>query len=320
MRSILTIVFGIIISFTAASSSLAESYPSKPVRVVMPFAAGSPTDALARIITTALSTRLKQAFIVDNKPGASGIIGTDTVAKSTADGYTLLFSTNTTQIANQFLFKRIPYNPSKDFSAIAVVGGVPHVLVVNPSLPVKSVSELIQYAKSHPDQIAFPYANSTTRITGSTFRVMTGTAITAVPYKTYPQAVSELLAGQTQMMFIDFATGLPHIRSGKLRPLAVTPNRSSKLPDVPSVSDSLPGFQIGNWAGLFAPAGTPNDIIARLNREVTAIMADAEVQKQIDGIGYELMKPMSPAAFQDFTISERQHYAEIVRKAGIQPE
>ncbi|OVZ59422.1 ABC transporter substrate-binding protein [Pigmentiphaga sp. NML080357] len=301
-------------------SAVSAGYPEKPVNLVVPFAAGSPTDALVRIIAGHLGTRLGQPAVVVNKPGASGIIGTSEVAKAAPDGYTLLFSTNTTQAANAALFKKLPYDPVADFEAIAIVGGVPHVLVVNAALPVATTEELIKYAKSHPEKVAFAHANSTTRITGSTFRVMTGTAILDVPYKTYPQAVAELLGGQTNMMFIDFATGLQHIRSGRLRALALTPQRSEKLPGVRAVSETLPGFVVGNWAGLFAPAGTSQAIVERLNREVNQIIALPEVKAQVDNIGYELNKPMSAREFSRFVESEKAQYAELVKNAGIQPE
>lgn len=304
----------------APTTSSAQTYPNKAVKIVLPFAAGSPTDAVLRIITGPLSKRLGQPVIVDNKPGATGMLGTEFVAKASPDGYTLLFGTNTTQVANKYFFKNLPYDGEKDFAAIAIVGGVPHALVVNPSLPVNSVQDLIAYAKAKPGTVSFPYANSTTRITGSTFRVMTKTNLLEVPYKAYGQAVTDLLGGQTQMMFIDFVTGLPHIRSGKLKALAITPDRSKKLPGVPAIKEALPGFEIGNWNGLFAPAGTPREIVERLNREMTAIVAMPEIQRQIDGVGYELLKPMSPGEFSQYIASEGVHYGKLTKSAGIEPE
>jgi len=303
-----------------ATNAQAQTYPTRAVKIVLPFAAGSPTDAVLRIITNPLSKRLGQPVVIDNKPGATGMLGTNFAAKAQPDGYTLLFGTNTTQVANKYFFKSLPYDGEKDFAAVAVVGGVPHALVVNPSLPVNSVQELIAHAKSNPGKVMFPYANSTTRITGSTFRVMTQTKLLEVPYKTYGQAVTDLLGGQTQMMFIDFATGLPHIRAGKLKALAITPERSAKLPGVPAMKEALPGFEIGNWNGLFAPTGTPREIIERLNREMTAVLAMPEVQQQIDGLGYELLKPMSPDEFGKYINAESLHYAKLAKTAGIEPE
>lgn len=306
--------------FGATSTATAQEYPTRIIKIVLPFAAGSPTDALARIVVGPLSKRLGQAAVIDNKPGATGMLGTDFVAKAPADGYTLLFGTNTTQVANKYFFKSIPYDGERDFVPIAVVGGVPHALVVNPALPVNSVEELIRYARSNPGTVSFPYANSTTRITGSTFRVMTQTKLIEVPYKAYGQAVTELLGGQTQMMFIDFATGLAHIRSGKLKALAITPDRSSKLPGVPAMKDVLPGFDIGNWNGLFAPSGTPDDIVQRINRELTAVLSMPEVQQQIDAVGYKLLEPMSPAEFAKYIAAEGIHYGKLTKSAGIEPE
>ncbi|MCW0209663.1 MAG: tripartite tricarboxylate transporter substrate binding protein, partial [Achromobacter sp.] len=285
----------------------ASAYPEKPITVVVPFAAGSPTDAVARVLSDSLSKRLGQPLIVQNRPGATGMIGSEYVARSQPDGYTLLFGTNTTQVANKYFFKNVSYDGLKDFAPVAIVGGVPHALVVNPSVPVNSVAELIAYAKANPGKLSFPYANSTTRITGSTFRVMTHTDISEIPYKAYGQAVSELLGGQTQMMFIDFSTGLAYMTSGKLKPLAITPTRSDKLPGVPAMKEALPGFEIGNWNGLFAPKGTSPEIVEKLNREITGALAQPEVRKQIDSTGYELLPPMAPQAFGKYIAEESAH-------------
>lgn len=311
---------GVALSVGVSKAQSAEGYPTKPIKIVLPFAAGSPTDAVARILSVPLSRRLGQAVVIDNKPGATGMVGTEYVAKSPPDGYTLLFGTNTTQVANKYFFKTMPYDGERDFSPIAIVGGVPHALVVNPSLPVNSVQELIQYALSKPDAISFPYANSTTRIAGSTFRVMTKTKLIDVPYKAYGQAVTELLGGQTQMMFIDFATGLSHIRAGRLKALAITPERSPKLPGVPAMKEVLPGFNIGNWNGLFAPAGTPSEIVTRLNREMAVVLATPDVQHQIEGVGYELLKQMTPSEFSRYISAEAIHYGKLTKSAGIEPE
>lgn len=301
-------------------ASAQAAYPTQPLKIVLPFAAGSPTDAILRVIVGPLAKRLGQSVIVDNKPGATGLIGTGFAARAVPDGYTLLFGTNTTQVANQYFFKKLPYDGEKDFTPVAIVGGVPHVLVVSPSLPVNTVPELIAYARSHPGKISFPYANSTTRITGSTFRVMTKTNLVEVPYKAYGQAVTDLLGGQTQMMFIDFTTGLEHIRAGKLKALGVTPERSAKLPGVPAMKEVLPGFEIGNWNGLFAPAGTPKAVVDRLNREMAAVLAIPDVQKQIDATGYELLRQMSPAEFGKFIGAESVHWGKLVKAAGVEAE
>ena len=296
------------------------AYPEKPVTIVVPFAAGSPTDAVARVVAEALGKRLGQSMVVQNRPGATGMIGSEYVARAQPDGYTLLFGTNTTQVANQYFFKKVSYDGQKDFAPVAIVGGVPHALVVNPSVPVNSVAELIAYAKAHPGKLSFPYANSTTRITGSTFRVMTKTEINAIPYKAYGQAIAELLGGQTQMMFIDFSTGLSYMTTGKLKALAITPDRSAKLPGVPAMKEVLPGFEIGNWNGLFAPTGTSPEIIDRLNREVRAVLEQPELRKQVDGVGYDLLPPMEPAEFGKYIAEESRHYARLTNAADIKPE
>lgn len=303
-----------------AVAAPASIYPEKPITVVVPFAAGSPTDAVARVLSDSLSKRIGQPLIVQNRPGADGMIGSDYVARSQPDGYTLLFGTNTTQVANKYFFKKVSYDGLKDFVPVAIVGGVPHALVVNPSVPVNSVAELIAYAKANPGKLSFPYANSTTRITGSTFRVMTHTEISEIPYKAYGQAVSELLGGQTQMMFLDFSTGLAYMTSGKLKPLAITPARSAKLPGVPAMKEVLPGFEIGNWNGLFAPKGTPPEIVKKLNQEITEALEQPQVRKQIDRTGYELLPSMAPQAFDKYIAEESVRYGKLIQEAGIQPE
>lgn len=304
----------------SAGTAFAQTYPSQPIKIVLPFAAGSPTDGMLRVIVGPLGKRLGQNVIIDNKPGATGLIGTALAAKAMPDGYTLLFGTNTTQVANKYFFKNLPYDGEKDFAPISIVGGVPHVLVVHPSVPVNSVSELVTYARANPGKLAFPYANSTTRIAGSTFREMTQTNVVATPYKAYGQAVTELLAGQTQMMFIDFTTGLQHIQAGKLKALGVTPDRSAKLPGVPAMKDVLQGFEIGNWNGLFAPAGTPKEVIDRLHREMAAVLAAPDVQKQLDATGYELLRQMPPAEFAKFIAAESVHWGKLVKAAGVEAE
>ncbi|MCF7768970.1 Bug family tripartite tricarboxylate transporter substrate binding protein [Achromobacter pulmonis] len=318
--SLLSGLLALIVCAQGAVAAPASAFPEKPITIVVPFAAGSPTDAVARVLSDSLSKRLGQPLIVQNRPGATGMIGSEYVARAQPDGYTLLFGTNTTQVANKYFFKNVSYDGLKDFAPVAIVGGVPHALVVNPSVPVSSVAELIAYAKANPGKLSFPYANSTTRITGSTFRAMTHTDISEIPYKAYGQAVSELLGGQTQMMFIDFSTGLAYMTSGKLKPLAITPARSDKLPDVPAMKEALPGFEIGNWNGLFAPKGTPPEIIDKLNREITGALEQPEVRKQIDGTGYELLPPMAPQAFGKYIAEESAHYGKLTQAAGIKPE
>lgn len=318
--SLLSGLLALTVCTQGAVAAPASAFPEKPITVVVPFAAGSPTDAVARVLSDSLSKRLGQPLIVQNRPGATGMIGSEYVARSQPDGYTLLFGTNTTQVANKYFFKNVSYDGLKDFAPVAIVGGVPHALVVNPSVPVNSVVELIAYAKANPGKLSFPYANSTTRITGSTFRVMTHTDISEIPYKAYGQAVSELLGGQTQMMFIDFSTGLAYMTSGKLKPLAITPARSDKLPGVPAMKEALPGFEIGNWNGLFAPKGTPPEIIDKLNREITGALEQPEVRKQIDSTGYELLPPMAPQAFGKYIAEESAHYGRLTQAAGIKPE
>ena len=250
--SLFTGLMALTVCVHGAQAAPASAYPEKPITVVVPFAAGSPTDAVARVLSDSLSKRLGQPLIVQNRPGATGMIGSEYVARAQADGYTLLFGTNTTQVANKYFFKNISYDGLKDFAPVAIVGGVPHALVVNPSVPVNSVAELIAYAKANPGKLSFPYANSTTRITGSTFRVMTHTDISEIRTRPWPGRV-ELLGGQTQMMFIDFSTGLAYMTSGKLKPLGHHAGAIGKTPGVPAMKEALPGFEIGIGTGCSRP-------------------------------------------------------------------
>jgi len=303
-----------------AGSALAQSYPVRPVTVINPWTPGGPADAVARPILQKLSERLGQQFVVENRAGANGVIGSAMVARARPDGYTLLFSHVGPITISPALQRDMPYDPVKDLAPITQVVSAPLVLVVRPQLPIHDLGELIAYAKAHPGKLSFPYANSTTRITGSTFRVMTKTEINAIPYKAYGQAIAELLGGQTQMMFIDFSTGLSYMTTGKLKALAITPDRSAKLPGVPAMKEVLPGFEIGNWNGLFAPTGTSPEIIDRLNREVRAVLEQPELRKQVDGVGYELLPPMEPAEFGKYIAEESRHYARLTNAADIKPE
>ena len=300
--------------------AFAQAWPNKPIRLVAPYPPGGQTDVVSRYFAEKLTAALGQQVIVDNKAGAQGMVGAEIVKNAPPDGYTFVYVNSSMMCINPYVYKKLPYDGLKDFAPVAIVGGVPHALVVNPSVPVNSVAELIEYAKAHPGKLSFPYANSTTRITGSTFRVMTKTQIEAIPYKAYGQAIAELLGGQTQMMFIDFSTGLSYMTSGKLKALAITPDRSAKLPGVPAMKEVLPGFEIGNWNGLFAPTGTSPEIIDRLNREIRAVLEQPELRKQVDGVGYELLPPMAPAEFGKYIAKESRHYARLTKAADIQPE
>jgi tripartite-type tricarboxylate transporter receptor subunit TctC len=300
--------------------ALAQSYPSRPIKLVVPFAPGSATDSAARVVAQALGERLKQSVIVDNRAGASGIIAAELVAKSAPDGYTLFMTTNTTHSANPSMFKTLPYDPLKDFAPVILLGELPFVLVVNNDLPVKTVNELVAYAKANPGKLSFPYASSTSQVSSETLRVMTGIEAVSIPYKSSPQATTDLMAGRTQFFITDLATSLPHIRAGKMRAIAVTPRRTKVLPGVPAMDESLPGFDLISWNGVLAPAGTPADIVTRLNTELKAVLTQPEVREHLEGLGFNITGTSSPAQFADFLKREIAKWAKWVKEAGIQPE
>ena len=309
----------LLISSMLAFAAQAQ-YPNKPIRLVVPFAAGSATDSIARLVSQALIERLGQPVIVDPKPGASGQIAAEFVAKSAADGYTLFMTTNTSHSANPAMFKKLPYDPIKDFAPVLLVGEVPFALVVNNAVPVKTTAELIAYAKANSGKLSFPYASSTAQVAGETLRVMSGISAVAVAYKSSPQAATDLISGQTQFYFIDFGTGLPHIKGGRMRALAATNKRTELLPGLPAMSETLPGFALTSWNGVLAPAGTPKEIVARLNAELRAVLARPELRERLNVIGLEVMGSGTPEEFGSFLQIELDKWAKWVKDAGIQPE
>ena len=275
---------------------------------------------MGRLVAQQLTKSLGQNFIIDNRPGAANIIATEIVAKAPPDGYTLFMTTNTSHSANPAMFKKLPYDPIKDFAPILLVGEVPFALVVNNAVPVKTTAELIAYAKANPGKLSFPYASSTAQVAGETLRVMSGIDAVGVAYKSSPQAATDLIGGQTQFYFIDFGTGLPHIKSGRMRALAATNNRTPLLPGLPAMSETLPGFALTSWNGVLAPAGTPRDIITRLNTELRAVLARPELRERLNVIGLEVMGTGTPEEFGTFLQVELDKWAKWVKDAGIQPE
>ena len=311
----------LLLALASAFACVAQAqYPNKPVKLVVPFAAGSATDSIARVVAQGLAERLGQPVIVDPKPGASGQIAAEFVARSAADGYTLFMTTNTSHSANPAMFRKLPYDPIKDFSPILLVGEVPFVLVVNNDVPARSTAELIAYAKANPGKLSFPYASSTAQVAGETLRVMSGIDAVAIAYKSSPQAATDLISGQTQFYFIDFGTGLPHIRSGRMRALAASAKRTPLLPGLPAVGETLPGFSLTSWNGVLAPAGTSKEIIAKLNADLRAVVARPEVRERLTNIGLEVMGTGTPEEFGAFLQAELVKWAKWVQDAGIKPE
>lgn len=299
----------------------ADTYPSRPIRMVVPFAAGSGTDAVARITAKELGDALGQNVVVDNRPGANGAIAAELVAQAAPDGYTIFMTTNTTHSANPSLMKKLPYDPIKDFTPVARMGNLPFMLVINPKLPVKTVGELIAYARTHPG-MSYASGNSTGIVSGATLARMANVDLLHVPYKSTPPAMTDVIAGQVPMMFVDVAAGIANVKAGKMRALAVTTaQRSRLLPDLPPIGDTpeLKGFDITSWNGVFAPAKTPQLIVDRLNRELSKIAASKDVAPKFEALGFEAFG-QTPQQFAGFVGSELVKWNRLVKDAGIQPE
>ena len=302
----------------------AQSYPSKPVTLVVPFAPGGSSDILARAFGASLANRLGQPVVVENKPGAGGIIASEYVARAQADGYTLLFGTIGTHAINTALKKSMPFDVNKSFTAIGRLQDGPLVLVVNNNLPVKSVKELVSYAHAHPDALSYASAGigSISHLAGELFKSEAKVDITHVPYKGGGNAMPDLLGGQVQMMLETIPNTVQSVRAGKLRALAVSSaTRAAALPEVPTFKESgLNGLDVTTWTGLFGPAGMPAAITARLNDDIAKIAADPAYIKQIEATGSVVAKPMSAAEFASFVESEGKRWVGIARAAGVQPE
>jgi tripartite-type tricarboxylate transporter receptor subunit TctC len=312
-----------LLGLDGAGVARAQDYPSQPVRFVVPFAPGGTTDVLARLVGEKLSASLGQQFVVDNQAGAGGNIGTAQVAKAKPDGYTLLMGTVGTHAINASIYPRLPYDPIKDFAPVTLVATVPNVLVVNPEVPANSVAELILLAKEKPGELNFASSGNGTSIhlSGELFKSMTGVDMVHVPYKGSGPAVVDLLGGQVQMMFDNLPSSAPQITAGKLRPLGVTSKeRSPTLPDVPTIAESgLPGYEALSWFGVLAPAGTPDAIVAKLQEEIAAALADPAMRERFAELGAVPVGD-TPAEFADFISAETAKWAKVVQEAGIKLE
>ena len=302
--------------------AFAQAYPSKPVKMIVPYAAGGTTDVLARIVADKLTQGLGQTVVIEYKPGAGGTIGADAAAKSPADGYTMVMGAPGSHSTATSLYAKLPYDPVKDFAPIVHVANVPNSIVVHPSLAVKSVPELIAYAKARPGELTYGSAGTgaTTHLTGELFALLANVKLTHIPYKGSGQAMVDLLGGQIQMMFENLPGAATQIRSGKIRGLAVTSlRRSAAFPDLPAVSETLPGFEVVAWFALFAPAGTPAAIVARLNAESNRALSLAEVREKIAAAGSDPIGGTSDELAR-FLASDIAKWTRVTREAGIKPQ
>jgi tripartite-type tricarboxylate transporter receptor subunit TctC len=306
-----------------AGAALPQDYPSRPIRIIVPFPAGGTADLLARQIGQTMSEALRQQVVIENRTGAGGNIGADLAAKSKPDGYTLLMGTVSTHAINPNLYPRMPYDAVKDFAPVTMVAKMPNLLVVHPSVPAKNVAELIALAKARPGALAFASAGNGTsqHLSGELFKKMAGVDMIHVPYKGNAPAVTDLVGGQVQVMFDNIPVSLQQVRAGKLRPLAVTgPLRSPVLPGLPTLAEAaLPGYSITSWFGLYVPSGTSPQIIERLNREANKALANAQFRRRLSDQG---MEPAggTPGQFADFMRAELVKWGKIVRESGARVE
>jgi tripartite-type tricarboxylate transporter receptor subunit TctC len=318
MRFMQRLMLGAAIALWAACAC-AQPYPSKPIRLVVPFPPAGTTDILARDVAKQLTTVLGQSVVVDNRPGAAGNIGSDIVAKSAPDGYTLLMCTVSSHAINPSLYSNLPYDHIKDFAPVALVARVPNVLEVNPGVPVYTVADLIKLAKEKPGQLNFASSGSGTSIhlSGELFKTMAGVDMVHVPYKGSAPALADLVGGQVQLMFDNLPSSLAQIKAGKLRAIAVTSaQRSPVLPNIPTIAESgLPGFEATSWFGVLAPAGTPPAIINRLNAEIDKWLQSQEGKDELLTQG-ALPAGGTPEQFAAYIKSETEKWAKVVKLAG----
>ncbi|NMM80814.1 ABC transporter substrate-binding protein [Acidovorax sp. SRB_14] len=303
------------------AAAQAPAYPAKAITFVVPFAAGSATDQLARAIGQAVSAETKQPVVIDNKAGASGMIAAQAVAKAPADGYTLLITTNTTHAANEHLYKKLSYDPVKDFAPISGLGKGGQVLVVNAAAPYKSVGELVAAAKKNPGKLSFGSGSSSSRVAGEMLKQLAGVDILHVPYKSNPLAITDLLGGQIDLMITDTSTGVPQIKAGKLRALGYsTHKRSAQLPDVPTIDEAgVKGYDMGYWFAAYAPAGTPAPVVARLNELMARATQSAAAKSFFDMAGSEAWTT-TPEELAKFQAAETQKWGKVIQAAGIVAE
>ena len=304
---------------TAALPQLthAQAYPSKPITFVVPFAAGSATDQLARALGQSVGDQSKQPVIVDNKGGASGMIAAAQVAKAAPDGYTVLITTNTTHAANEHLYKKLSYDPVKDFAPITGLGKGGQVLVVRTDAPYKNVMDLVAAAKKTPGKLSFGSGSSSSRTAGEMFKQLSGTDILHVPYKSNPNAITDLLGGQIDFMITDTSTGVPQVKGGKLKALGVsTTERNPLLPEVPTIAEAgVKGYDMGYWFAAYAPAGTPPAILERVAAEVRKATEHPDVAQRITAMGFDVQKS-SPALFTAAMNKERPVWERLIKASG----
>ncbi len=316
-------VLGATMTTTPAVATEAANWPTQPVKLIVPFAPGGTSDVLAREIAARLQVALKQTVVVDNKAGAGGVLGADSVAKAAPDGYTVLLGTIATHAINPALMPRMPYRADRDFAPVILLGKISNVLLIGPGAQARTVKDIVAAAKAKPGDITFASAGQGTsqHLSGEVFRLMTGADLTHVPYKGSAPAIQDVMGGQVPMSFETVTVALPQIKAGKVKAVAVTSaRRSAQLPDVPTLAEAgVPGFDVSSWQALYLPAGTPPAIVAKLNAEVQKIVAQPEVKARMESLGLEYA-PNTPAQFTEFQKAEQARWAKVIKDGNVKPD
>ena len=320
-KTLLSALLGLGLSL-GATHAQAQAYPNKPIKAIVPFAAGSATDQIGRAFAQKMSDALGQPIVVENKAGVNGMLGADAVAKSAPDGYTILIGTNSTNAALKSLMKKLPYDQDTAFAPIGYMGSVPLIVAVNNDVPAKNLKEFVDLAKSKPTQVTFASASTSQLVSSEVLASMAGIQMTHVPYKSGPAAMTDLIGGQVNMFSADFAVMLPQIKAGKIRGLAVTSTQRSKaIPELPTVDEALglKGYELIAYFAMFAPAGTPTEIIQKLNSALNTAAVDKTILERFSALGFETA-PASPEALAQRTKTETAKWARAIREAKIEPQ
>ena len=306
----------------SASAALAQAYPSKPIKAIVPFAAGSSTDSIGRAFAAKMSETLGQIVVVENKAGVNGMLGADAVAKAPADGYTILIGTNSTNAALKSLMKTLPYNQDTAFAPLGYLGSVPLIIAVNNDVPAKNLREFVDLAKAKPGNVTFASASTSQLVSSEVLASMAGIQMTNVPYKSGPAAMTDLIGGQVMMFSADFGVMLPQVNSKKVRGLAVTSTkRSPAIPELPTVNEALglKDYELIAYFAMFAPAGTPADIVAKLNQAINAAANSKDLQEKFASIGFAV-EPGTPEALAQRSVKETAKWAKAIKDAKIEPQ
>ena len=305
-----------------ASAALAQPYPNKPIKAIVPFAAGSATDQIGRAFAAKMSETLGQVIVIENKAGVNGMLGADAVAKAAPDGYTILIGTNSTNAALKSLMKTLPYNQDTAFAPLGYLGSVPLIIAVNNDVPAKNLREFVDLAKAKPGNVTFASASTSQLVSSEVLASMAGIQMTNVPYKSGPAAMTDLIGGQVMMFSADFAVTLPQVRGGKIRGLAVTSTkRSPAIPELPTVNEALglKDYELIAYFAMFAPAGTPPDVVAKLNQAINAAASSKDLQEKFAPIGFAV-EPGTPEALAQRSVKETAKWAKAIRDAKIEPQ